>query len=248
MLTGNTSYGILLDSSNDFGKVLNNTFLSTGTSYSVTSYGTDAVISNNFFTGGSLDSGTVRGPRSLISNNTFNSVRNGFIVNNSSTVRADRIVIRDNTYTTVSDYAIYINSGNVLATNNTVRRAGTAAYVSGASEVRNNVVSEGTNGISAYNSATVVDNRVFNNSNIGLILSNAINSGNRSYNNNIGIHSDFGNSVSVTNNFVYNNTSVGIQVYGNGYYGGTPIISNNTFFKMVVWRYMCTMAPRRTST
>ncbi len=30
VLTGNTGYGILLDSSNDFGKVLNNTFLSTG--------------------------------------------------------------------------------------------------------------------------------------------------------------------------------------------------------------------------
>ncbi len=36
---------------------------------------------------------------------------------------------------------------------------------------------------------------------------------------------------SVTNNFVYNNTSVGIQVYGNGYYGGTPIISNNTILQ-----------------
>ncbi len=231
IITGNSSYGVYLDQTNDLGKFLGNTFLSAGTSYSLIAYGSDSVVSTNYFTGGNIDSGTIRGARSLISNNVFNAVRSGLIFSNFSTVPADRVVVRDNSYASATDYAIYVSGDNVLVTGNTIRRAGTGIYVSGNSEVRNNVVSEGTNGIYAFGGSSIIDNRSFGNSNIGLLLSNAVNSGNKVYNNTIGVHLDFGSSGTVSNNYIYNNTSIGIQTNGAGYYGGTPTISNNTIIQ-----------------
>ena len=226
---GNSNSGIYLDTSNDSARFLGNAFDSTGTNYSLVSYGNDAVISTNRFTGGFYDSGTVRGPRSVVSNNTFSYVRNGIGISNFSSAASDRIVVRDNNYFEVRETAIS-TGGNVLVTGNTIKRAGTG--ISGSGEYLNNVVSDGITGI--YGSGIVVDNRIYNSSSIGLILGGSpVNSGNRLYNNNVGIRLDFGSAGAVTNNIVYNSSDTGIQIYGGGYYGGTPTISGNTIIQSV---------------
>lgn len=229
VFVANSYSGVFFDQSNDTARILNNRFDPSGGYYGLQAYGADAVISTNFFTGGLYGSGEVSGARSLVSNNTFNVVRNGLAIYSSQYVPADRIIVRDNRYDAVSETAIPVSS-NGLVTGNIITHAGTG--ISGTCEFRNNIVSDGTNGIYAYSGSTVTNNRIFNNTSLGLLLGGSTtNSGNRIYNNSVGIQMDFGSAGAITNNFVYDNYSVGIQINSGGYYGGTPTIANNTIIQ-----------------
>ena len=225
-IVGNQQFGVFLDTSNDSSRLQGNFFDSTTTNYGMWIFGADTVISTNRFTSGFYESGTIRGARSLISDNVFNNVRTGLNVNNFSSAPADRIVVRNNVYTNVREAAIGVSS-NTLVVGNQITGATTG--LAGGGEFRNNVVRDGVTGISAGFSAVVEDNRVFHNSGVGLYLSsNATNRNNQIYDNQIGIQTDLGYSGVVNNNIVYNNSIYGILVSGTGYYGGTPLITNNT--------------------
>ena len=229
LIAGNQQFGVFLDSSNDSPSFLGNTFDSTSSNYGMGLFGTDAVISTNRFTGGFYESGTVRGARSSITNNIFTNVRNGLGVNNYSSIFADRTTVQNNIYTNVRETAISA-SVNTLVTGNQISGAGTG--LAGSGEFRNNVVRDGTTGISASYLAVVEDNRVFHNTGVGLYLSsNATNRNNRIYDNGIGVQTDLGYSGVVSNNILYNNSTYGVLVSGTGYYGGIPTIVNNTIIQ-----------------
>ncbi len=220
--------GIYLDPTNDFATLQNNRFDLGSTYYAALLYGSDSIVSTNTFTNnGFYGTIEVRGARSLISNNTFASLRNGVNINNfSQAVPADRITVRDNVFSDMREFAVN-TSINVLVTGNDITRSDVG--IQGGGDFRNNSVRDGNLGINAGYNASVEGNRIFHNRGIGLALSsNATNTDNRIYDNNIGIQTDLGYSGVVNNNFLVNNTSFGVYVVGTGYYGGTPTISRNT--------------------
>ncbi len=226
VLTNNLSGGTLLDVSNDFATLQNNSINNASSSYGIYLAGSDATVTANAFTGTGSVGIEVRGARNVVSNNTFTSVRRGLTTAAASSAATDKLIVRDNTFVGATEYAAVI-SGNTLFTNNSI--SGALAAISSSGDVIGNVIFDNQRGIEASGTGLVEGNTIYHNNQFGLNLySSAVNRNNRIYSNDVGILADFGFNGSISNNFVYNNRSIGIHVNGSGYYGGVPTITNNT--------------------
>ncbi|NQT20746.1 MAG: right-handed parallel beta-helix repeat-containing protein, partial [Planctomycetes bacterium] len=168
----------------------------------------------------------------MAENDVYNN-KMGIDVSNSGP-DDDGTIISGNTVHDNTGTGIYA-SGTVLLTGNTVYgQAGAndeGIYVRTGVRATQNVVHSNYDGIIAYDSS-VTDNRVFNNTNIGIdanygtsVLRNKI------YSNSIGVRAGSNFDGQITNNLIYTNTNQGVLV--RGYSSRDFEIVNNTIYQPV---------------
>lgn len=126
----------------------------------------------------------------------------------------------------------YIRNG--LLDGNDISGGSVGLNVTANSLVQNNIIHESSDkGAYVQHGTTFMNNRVWGHDNYGVLVASPTNmkvTGNKIYNNAIGIRTSASNSsVHVRNNMIYLNTTAGMQVYG----GSNAIIdiTNNTFLQ-----------------
>lgn len=204
--------------------------------------GANSTISENTVYSNSGIGIVVSGAHSTINTNRCYGNRTGIDARGSGTTVSENIV-HDNSSIGVQAYSILVSRNTVYGHDGT-DDVGIAAYDT---EARENVVYDNYNGITSadsYSTASIIGNRVFKNSNVGILAGYRSEvSGNHVYSNSYGIGGAKlpwhkyppGFVGTIKNNLVYDNSDRGIYVSGSG--GGLPTVSshariiNNTVYQ-----------------
>ncbi|MCK4873492.1 MAG: right-handed parallel beta-helix repeat-containing protein, partial [Phycisphaerales bacterium] len=234
---GNDDYGIYLDGTSHSATITTN-LVHDNLREGIYSYGADELV----VTGNEVYASANRG---VYVYSSYGTLIDGNTVYDNSSYGMEVGGVTGQPITTVSNNVVYDNAGaygmyvytNLLASGNTVY-GHTATnhwgmYVASA-EARENEVFGNYNGIVTDTYGVVVDNRVYNNANIGIHTyygSHVI--GNHVYSNSIGIKTDWWSSARFTgrveNNLIYANSNYGLLIEG----GGTGAFANNTIYQEV---------------
>ena len=203
------SYGLYLSS-------VNNALLSGNTVYGNSSWGIEVYS----------------GVQDVASANNAYANAYGIYVSGSGSGTAQQSQASGNTVHDNSSVGIAV-SGDALAVGNTAyRQMASGAYgleVQSGAVAQQNVVHDNYYGIYVYNSSQALNNRVYNNSQIGINAAYASTiQGNTVYSNGVGLQLSSGYSQ-VSNNLIYANVNQGILA--NGPY--STQITNNTIYQPV---------------
>ncbi len=244
---GNVSYGIFLDTGNDYanltGNVLYGDLASNGAKQANGIYlnsGFDTITDNTVYdhTGdGIYDDAQGEGGTTISGNLVYgNSV--GIDMGQSTASTALRSTVSNNIVRNNTSYGIYIFA-DVLVTGNTVYGQSASgaigigtgyAYTGG--EVANNVLYANYVGIeSDYTGVTILDNRLYDNSYVAIYVEGSLPvTGNIVYSNNIGVLVGYNYSGQVHDNLIYANTTDGILVEDSE--GSGELLVNNTLYQV----------------
>ena len=155
---------------------------------------------------------------SSITNNDAYYVTYGIVANGNT--GNGTITVSGNDLHNERFYGIQANDFT-LVTNNTVHDNPTGID---AANIRSNTVYSNETGIYLHSTGTAQDNRVYNNSRVGINTSGGTVRSNTIYTNNVGLVLYYGTVV--TNNLIYDNYNDGIVVDGSG-----GRIENNTIYQ-----------------